>query len=69
MVSFLHGFRGLSLLPGADGKAACFDGKHMTKEAVPCMVAGKQTERQEEQGHGVLIKHMVPVIPVWQRSL
>ena len=31
---------------GAYGKAVCFDGKQVTKEAEPFMVAGKQRERK-----------------------
>jgi hypothetical protein len=54
---------------GAYGKAVCFDGKQVTKEAEPFVVAGKQRERKEGQGRCLLVKHMVPVIPVWQTNL
>ena len=34
---------------GAYGKAVCFDGKQVTKEAEPFVVAGKRRERKEGQ--------------------
>lgn len=43
-------FQGSQTL-GAHGKAVCFNRKHVTKEAVPYRVSGKQRERKEKYGH------------------